>query len=95
MRGWGFGLIAATGLLLAPPALANAPPIERTHSSPCAKKRTDSCGCHHYYGLRHCHPKLKTQKCERPVSWVPDAEHVQTATHATTHQETPRTAEAL
>ena len=31
------------------------------------EKRTDPCGCHHQWGLRHCHPKKKTQRCEAPV----------------------------
>jgi hypothetical protein len=31
------------------------------------EKRTDRCGCHHEFGLRHCHPNKKTQGCEAPV----------------------------
>ncbi|WP_257461853.1 hypothetical protein [Archangium lipolyticum] len=30
----------------------------------CAKKRVDACGCHHVYGIRHCHPKRKSDHCE-------------------------------
>lgn len=30
----------------------------------CAKKRVDACGCHHVYGVRHCHPKRKSEHCE-------------------------------
>lgn len=30
-------------------------------------KRTDPCGCHHQYGLRHCHPKKKSPRCEAPA----------------------------
>jgi hypothetical protein len=30
----------------------------------CAKKRVDACGCHHVYGVRHCHPKRKSNHCE-------------------------------
>lgn len=37
----------------------------------CAKKRTDACGCHHYFGVRHCHTKLKTDKCQRYVERQP------------------------
>jgi len=37
----------------------------------CAKKRTDACGCHHYFGVRHCHAKLKTDKCQRRVERQP------------------------
>lgn len=33
----------------------------------CDKKRVDACGCHHVYGLRHCHPARKTDHCEAPV----------------------------
>lgn len=31
-------------------------------------KRIDACGCHHQYGLRHCHPKKKSNRCEAPVN---------------------------
>lgn len=37
----------------------------------CANKRTDACGCHHYFGVRHCHPKLKTDRCQRRVQRAP------------------------
>lgn len=33
----------------------------------CGKKRVDACGCHHVYGVRHCHPKRKTDHCEAMV----------------------------
>jgi hypothetical protein len=33
----------------------------------CQKKRVDACGCHHVYGLRHCHPNRKSEHCEAPV----------------------------
>jgi hypothetical protein len=33
----------------------------------CAKKRVDACGCHHVYGVRHCHPKRKSDHCEAMV----------------------------
>lgn len=35
--------------------------------SVCAKKRVDPCGCHHVYGIRHCHPNRKGEHCEAPV----------------------------
>jgi len=35
--------------------------------SACAKKRVDPCGCHHVYGIRHCHPNRKGDHCEAPV----------------------------
>ena len=47
---------AVAGCLSAAPAWA--------HSS----KRTDPCGCHHQWGLRHCHPTKKTESCEAPAS---------------------------
>lgn len=67
-NGWTWGAALAALLWMAPAALANGPPLEPARNQACAKKRTDACGCHHYYGLRHCHPKLKTDRCERPVS---------------------------
>jgi hypothetical protein len=36
----------------------------------CQKKRVDTCGCHHVYGIRHCHPNRKTSHCEAPVKAV-------------------------
>jgi len=33
----------------------------------CSKKRVDACGCHHVYGVRHCHPKRKSEHCEAMV----------------------------
>jgi hypothetical protein len=48
-------MAAAAASLCAPGAWA--------HSS----KRTDPCGCHHEWGLRHCHPNKKKQTCEAPV----------------------------
>ena len=30
----------------------------------CQKKRVDACGCHHVYGVRHCHPTRKSSHCE-------------------------------
>ena len=38
----------------------------------CEKKRVDACGCHHVYGLRHCHPTRKTDHCEAPVKFKLD-----------------------
>jgi hypothetical protein len=38
----------------------------------CAKKRVDACGCHHVYGVRHCHPKRKSEHCEAMVK-APDS----------------------
>jgi len=53
-RAWGF--LLGAGLLVAAPAWA--------HDT----KRTDKCGCHHQYGLRHCHPNKETPFCESPAS---------------------------
>jgi hypothetical protein len=38
------------------------PPLVRTEL--CAKKRVDSCGCHHVFGVRHCHPNRRSAHCE-------------------------------
>lgn len=38
------------------------PPLLRTDR--CAKKRVDACGCHHVFGVRHCHPSRRTDHCE-------------------------------
>lgn len=51
----------------------NAGPVEvKTapvfNPSVCAKKRVDACGCHHVYGVRHCHSKRQTEHCEGVVS---------------------------
>jgi hypothetical protein len=37
----------------------------------CSKKRVDACGCHHVYGVRHCHPKRKSEHCEAMVQAEP------------------------
>lgn len=49
------GFLLGAGLLLASPAWSH-------------EKRTDKCGCHHQYGLRHCHPNKATPYCEAPAS---------------------------
>jgi hypothetical protein len=51
MRGWAFSLCVGLGLL-GTPSFAHQ------------DKRTDPCGCHHQWGLRHCHPQKKTPRCE-------------------------------
>ncbi len=44
----------------------------------CSKKRVDACGCHHVYGVRHCHPKRKSEHCEAMVQATePNASHEQ------------------
>ena len=30
----------------------------------CTKKRVDPCGCHHVFGVRHCHPNRATSHCQ-------------------------------
>jgi len=55
-RAWRWGLLLGAGLLVAAPAWAHD------------NKRTDKCGCHHQYGLRHCHPNKETPGCEAPAS---------------------------
>jgi hypothetical protein len=53
-------------------ALHAAPPVQLSgqvfNPSICAKKRVDACGCHHVYGIRHCHPNRKSDRCEAPVN---------------------------
>ncbi len=62
-RGW--GALAAVGAML----------LWGTPSAAHVEKRTDPCGCHHQWGLRHCHPKKKTQRCEAPVVSRDDKPH--------------------
>jgi hypothetical protein len=61
------GMVVVVALTAGTMAEAASPPIYSTSGASCAKKRTDACGCHHFYGLRHCHPKLKTPRCESPA----------------------------
>ncbi len=62
--GWFSGLLVAMALTGTPEpsnaSLAFNPQI-------CQKKRVDACGCHHVYGIRHCHPNRKSPHCEAPV----------------------------
>jgi hypothetical protein len=70
-----------SGLFLA--VTLQAGPVEMSagavfNPSVCAKKRVDACGCHHVYGMRHCHPNRKSNHCEAPVKapapvWAPEA----------------------
>jgi hypothetical protein len=68
MRKFLVTLTALAWVGLVAPAQASAPPLRSTNGSSCAQKRTDACGCHHHFGLRHCHPKRKTARCEAPVA---------------------------
>src|SRR5688572_22341764 len=54
MRGWVLGVAAV---------LCFAGSAAAAHEN----KRTDACGCHHQWGLRHCHPKKKSPRCEAPA----------------------------
>jgi hypothetical protein len=59
------GIFAAVVVAMA----VNAGPVEAKtapvfNPSVCAKKRVDACGCHHVYGVRHCHTKRQTDHCE-------------------------------
>ncbi len=47
-------------------SMADGQPAQ-TKSTKCDSKRVDACGCHHVYGVRHCHPNRKTSHCEAPV----------------------------
>lgn len=42
------------------------PPLLSTKR--CSKKPVDACGCHHVYGVRHCHPTRRTNHCEATAS---------------------------
>ncbi|MBN1203447.1 MAG: hypothetical protein JXB05_00800 [Myxococcaceae bacterium] len=63
-------MVTLGGLFLAM-ALHTAPPVPTAGQifdpQVCAKKRVDACGCHHVYGIRHCHPNRKSDHCEAPV----------------------------
>lgn len=72
MGKWGGLWIAA--MLLAAPAVAH-------------EKRADKCGCHHQYGLRHCHPKKKTDHCEAPVKATERARQQSAVDHGHDHDE--------
>ncbi|HZA49964.1 MAG TPA: hypothetical protein VE549_04435 [Myxococcaceae bacterium] len=54
MREWALRLCVGLGLIGLP-------------SFAHHEKKTDPCGCHHQWGLRHCHPKKKTPRCEAPA----------------------------
>lgn len=58
MKNYGWMALGAALLLWSSPAEAHK------------EKRTDPCGCHHQWGLRHCHPKKKSPRCEAPVADV-------------------------
>ena len=49
-------------------AIAVAVALMAAPASAHRSKRTDKCGCHHQYGVVHCHPNLKSNRCEAPVS---------------------------
>jgi hypothetical protein len=55
MRAWVMAAALAVALL---------PEAAQAHYT----KRTDACGCHHQWGLRHCHPSRRTSHCEAPAS---------------------------
>jgi len=57
-------LVVAAALNAGPVDVKTAPVF---NPSICGKKRVDACGCHHVYGVRHCHPKRKTDHCEAMV----------------------------
>jgi hypothetical protein len=59
------GIWAKTAGVLAIALLTGLPIFAE---GPCAKKRVDACGCHHVYGVRHCHPNRRTKYCEAPAS---------------------------
>ncbi len=68
------GLFLAVALQAGPVEQQEQKPVEVAapvfNPSICAKKRVDACGCHHVYGIRHCHPNRKGEHCEAPVKAV-------------------------
>ena len=58
------GVLLAVTLGAGPVETKTAPVFNPTT---CSKKRVDACGCHHVYGVRHCHPKRKSEHCEAMV----------------------------
>jgi hypothetical protein len=60
-----FGAFVVAMAVQAGPVEVKAAPV--FNPSLCAKKRVDSCGCHHVYGVRHCHTKRQTEHCEGMV----------------------------
>ncbi|HEX8821740.1 MAG TPA: hypothetical protein VF794_17580 [Archangium sp.] len=57
-------LVVAMSLNAGPVDVKTAPVF---NPAICSKKRVDPCGCHHVYGVRHCHPKRKSEHCEAMV----------------------------
>ncbi|MCP3102526.1 hypothetical protein LZ198_26995 [Myxococcus sp. K15C18031901] len=79
--------------LQAVPADTVAGPV--FNPSVCAKKRVDACGCHHVYGIRHCHPNRKGEHCEAPVkAQVSDAKDEASRTRTRTPESTEAPAKA-
>ncbi|RKH27054.1 hypothetical protein [Corallococcus sicarius] len=58
------GVVLAVALQAGPVELSAGPVF---NPSLCAKKRVDPCGCHHVYGIRHCHQNRKSNHCEAQV----------------------------
>ena len=75
------GIFLAVALQAAPVEQQEQKPEEVAapvfNPSICAKKRVDPCGCHHVYGIRHCHPNRKGEHCEAPVKAQLPAESTQ------------------
>ncbi|HYO66825.1 MAG TPA: hypothetical protein VEU33_12135, partial [Archangium sp.] len=60
----------------------------------CSKKRVDACGCHHVYGVRHCHPKRKSEHCEAMVqASEPSEQNLSTEQELFSHEPEPATGE--
>ncbi|MBM7112392.1 hypothetical protein [Archangium primigenium] len=57
-----FGAVVMALTVHAGPLEVKTAPV--FNPSLCAKKRVDSCGCHHVYGVRHCHSKRQSEHCE-------------------------------
>lgn len=77
--------------LQAVPADSLAGPV--FNPSICAKKRVDACGCHHVYGIRHCHPNRKGGHCEAPVKAQMPEEKVEAPVLESREPESAKTTE--
>ena len=64
-----FGAVVMALAVHAGPLEVKTAPV--FNPSLCAKKRVDSCGCHHVYGVRHCHSKRSSEHCEGMVQVDP------------------------
>lgn len=63
--GWVSGLVVAVVLSGSSPSYSTPSYSPTAGTQSCEKKRVDACGCHHVYGVRHCHPTRRSKHCEQ------------------------------